>query len=252
MIYFRVTNKFSKPSPLTTEQAVKFTTYFLSRRSVTTSKGASSLLEALKGITAQKSLSPICIRVADNGQLQPEAPILKIKMSGLLGEALTTKPASVKVTITSKQSSQKVVEGDLVPSGSDATLYQFDLKSKALPKGVYKVEVVAGEYKQQSLVINVLGRVKLTTLEIGVAETDSQTQTKKSTLEYGKKLTETFQLDHQQKISIKFNLYDDVTNKVISVHQAFVRFTNKENAEIIFIAEQDTSKSYKFEMVSNL
>lgn len=207
------------------------------------------MLEALKAVTDQKALAPICIRVADNGQLQPEAPVLKIKVSGLLGEALKTKPTAVKVAITGKQSTQKVVEGDLVAVANDQTMYQLDLKSKALPKGVYKVEVVAGEYKQQNLVINVLGKVKLTTLEIGVAETDSQTQTKKSTLEYGKKLTETFQLDHQQKISMKFNLYDEVTNKIISVHQAFVRFYNKENAEIIFIAEQDTSKAYKFEMV---
>lgn len=35
----------------------------------------------------------------------------------------------------------------------------------------------------------------------------------------------------------------------ISVHQAFVRFYNgQENKEIIYIAEQDSSKAYKFDM----
>lgn len=205
-------------------------------------------MESLKTVS-QSKLSPVCIKIADNGQLQPESPVLKVNIAGLLGEELKQKPAVVKATITSKSSNQKVVDGEsMTPSAGDAITYKLDLKSKNLPKGVYKVDIVSGDFKQTGLTINILGKVKLEKIEIGLSETDSQTQTKKATLQYGKKLTEVFQLDHQQKLTIRFDLFDALTNKIISVHQAFVRFSSKDNSEIIFIAEQDIAKAYKFDM----
>jgi oligosaccharyltransferase complex subunit delta (ribophorin II) len=246
--FFRVSNAFKKAVPLTAEQLVKFSTYFLSRRSVNTAKGASVLFEALQTI-GQQNLAPICIKIADNGQLQPETPVLKVKVSGLLGEELKQKPAALKITLTSKQSNQKVVDAEaMIPTASDATIYKLDLKSKNLPKGVYKVEVVAGDFKQTGLTVNILGKVKLEKVDIGISETESQSPSKKATLEYGKKLGEVFQLDHQQRLTIRFDLFDALTNKIIGVHQAFVRFYNQENSEIIFIAEQDLTKAYKFDM----
>jgi oligosaccharyltransferase complex subunit delta (ribophorin II) len=245
---YKVASTFKKSVPLTADQLVKFANYFLSRRSVTVAKGASLLLESIQTLSQQNE-APICIRIADNGQLQPEQPILKVKVSGLLGEELKQKPAALKVTAISKQSNQKLVDGEtMTPTAGDLTVYKLDLKGKNLAKGVYKIEVVAGDFKQSNLLVNILGKVKLEKVEIGISETDSQTQTKKATLEYGKKLSEVFQLDHQQKITIKFDLFDALTNKIISVHQAFVRFSNQENSEIIFIAEQDLTKAYKFDM----
>lgn len=245
----KVTSANGKLSPLNAEQTRKFASYFLSRRSVTTAKGASVLLESLTIIMAQKSVAPIAIRIADNGQLTPAAPILKLRISNLLGEELKEKPASVKVTITPKGSSTKVIDGEsLAPVAADLTLYKLDLASKKLAKGQYKVEVVAGDFKQTNLAINVLGKVRLEKVDVSISETDSQTPTKKVSLEKANKFPEMNTLDHQQKINLRFDLFDDQTNKVISVHQVFVRFTDKTGAEIIFIAEQDVAKAYKFEM----
>ncbi|CRK95597.1 CLUMA_CG009056, isoform A [Clunio marinus] len=246
---FKVATINSKPAPLTSEQATKFATYFLSRRSVTTAKGASVLMESLKTISEQKSITPIAIRIADNGQLQPESPILKIRITNLLGEVLKEKPAAVKVAIKSKTSIQKVVDGEnLAPVAADLTLYKLELASKKLPKGQYSVEVVAGEFKQPSLSFTILGKVRLDKVEVTIADIDSQSPSKKVLLEGGKKFPEIYSLDHQQKIGLRFDIFDDQTNKVISVHQAFVRFTEKSGEEIIFIAEQDVAKAYKFEM----
>jgi oligosaccharyltransferase complex subunit delta (ribophorin II) len=246
---FKVSSVNAKPSPLTTDQAKKFATYFLSRRSVTTAKGASVLLESLRLVLDQKTIAPITIRIADNGQLPPEAPVLKIKIADLLGEALKEKPATVKVTITSKSSNQKVVDGEnLAPVAADLTLYKLDLAAKKLPKGVYKVEVVAGEFKQANLAITMLGKVRLDKIDVSVSDTDSQTPSKKVVLDNKSKFPEVYNLDHQQKINLRFDLFDEQTNKVMSVHQAFIRFTDKSGAEIIFIAEQDVAKAYKFEM----
>lgn len=246
---FKVTSANAKAAPLTAEQTKKFASYFLSRRSVTSAKGASVLLESLRLIMEQKNISPITIRIADNGQLQPAAPILKIRIASLLGDALKEKPAAVKVTITSKVSNVKVVDGEnLAPVAADLTLYKLDLGSKKLPKGAYKVEINAGEFKQTNLAMTMLGKVKLDKIEVSISETDSSTASKKVWLDQASKFPEVFQLDHQQKINFRFDLLDDQTGKVMSVHQAFVRFTDKSGAEIIFIAEQDVAKAYKFEM----
>lgn len=246
---FKVASANGKASPLNAEQANKFASYFLSRRSVTTAKGASVLLESLKIILDQKAIAPIAIRIADNGQLPPEAPVLKIRISNLLGEALKEKLAAVKVTITSKASNQKVVDGEnLAPVAADMTLYKLDLAAKKLPKGAYKVEVVAGEYKQANLAIKMLGKVRLDKIEVSVSDTDSQSPSQKVYLDKTSKFPEVYNLDHQQKINLRFDLLDDQTKQVITVHQAFVRFTDKSGAEIIFIAEQDVAKAYKFEM----
>lgn len=50
---------------------------------------------------------------------------------------------------------------------------------------------------------------------------------------------------------MRFTLKDKNTKEPITVHQAFVKLTNQATAqEIIFVAEPDVSKSYRFDMVS--
>lgn len=245
----RVTSVNKKPLPLSAEQTKKFTAYFMARRSVTQAKGASLLLESLRTIMNEKSISPVAIRIADNGQITPESPILQVRICDLLGEPLKEKPANVKVTITSKTDSKKVIDGEsLVPVAADLSLYKLDLKQKQLLKGSYKVDVAAGTYKQSNLLINILGRVRVEKLEFSISEADSQTPTKKASIGVNGKFPEVYNLDQQQKLNLRFDLLDDQTSKVISVHQAFVRFSDNTGAEIVFIAEQDVVKAYKFEM----
>lgn len=61
--------------------------------------------------------------------------------------------------------------------------------------------------------------------------------------------------DFQQKLVLKFTLKETNKNKLMRVHQAFIRLTpssSKDKQEIIFVAEVDSSNIYKFEMVSYL
>lgn len=51
---YRLATVANKPPPITGEQAVKFANYFLSRRSVQTSKGAHSLLDVLNVLANNK------------------------------------------------------------------------------------------------------------------------------------------------------------------------------------------------------
>jgi oligosaccharyltransferase complex subunit delta (ribophorin II) len=167
-----------------------------------------------------------------------------------MGNALSPALAALATTITAKQSNQALVSKvNLVPSRTDSTLFTYDLKTAKPARGQYKVDIdVNGVYKQ-SLQLNVLGKVSVKLLEIGVGDSDSTTAIKTETIAYPKKLANELNADSQQKILLKTVLVDESTQKPVTVHQAFVRMNHKAtNKEIIFVAEQDSSKAYKFDM----
>ncbi|XP_065086141.1 dolichyl-diphosphooligosaccharide--protein glycosyltransferase subunit 2 [Ochlerotatus camptorhynchus] len=246
---FKLTASLNKPAPINADQAVKLATYFLSRSSVQTPKGVSILLEALNTLSTQKAIAPICVKLSGNGQLLPESPVLMVKVSDLLGKPLSPALAIVSISVTSKATSEALVSKvNMVPSNSDPSVFTYSLKTVKPARGQYKVDVDAGGYKQ-TVKINVLGKVKVSSLEIGVGDSDSTSAVKKHTVTYGSKLDTELAADSQQKIVLKTVLVDDVSGKSVSVHQAFVLLRNKAtNQEIIFVAEADSSKAYKFEM----
>ncbi|XP_055608052.1 dolichyl-diphosphooligosaccharide--protein glycosyltransferase subunit 2 [Uranotaenia lowii] len=246
---FKLSASLKKPVPLNADQAVKFAAYFLSRASVQTPKGISILLEALNTLSSEKSIAPISVTLGGNGQLQHDSPILAVQISDLQGKAIKPALAVVSATVTSKITKQPLgTKFNLVPSNSDPTTYTFNLKSSNPTRGQYKVDVEAGTYKQ-SLAVAVLGKVKVDSLEIGIGDSDSTSAPKKYTVKYGSKLDSELAADSQQKLVLRTQLLDETTGKPVTVHQAFVLLKNKATKqEIIFVAEADTSKTYKFEM----
>uniref|UniRef100_A0A182NHK5 Dolichyl-diphosphooligosaccharide--protein glycosyltransferase subunit 2 n=1 Tax=Anopheles dirus TaxID=7168 RepID=A0A182NHK5_9DIPT len=248
---FKLATGLSKPAPVTAEQAVKFATYFLSRASVQTPKGVSVLLEALKLLASQKPIAPISVRLAGNGQLLPESPVLSVRVCDLLGKPLSPALAALSTTIVSRTSGEALVSKvNLVPSKDDATLYSYNLKSAAPSRGQYRVDVEAAPSYRQQLQVSVLGKVRVNSLEVGVGDTDSAASSvKRHTVAHPSKLATLLNADSQQKVLLKTVLVDDASGKPITVHQAFVMLRNQEtHQEIIFVAETDSSKAYKFEM----
>lgn len=70
---------------------------------------------------------------------------------------------------------------------------------------------------------------------------------------YPNKLPVSVEADSLQKLIMKFSLKDKSTGKLMTVHQAFVKLQNlNTNQEIIFVAEHDSTKMYKFDIVSNV
>ena len=68
---------------------------------------------------------------------------------------------------------------------------------------------------------------------------------------YPNKLTAPVEADSLQKLIMKFSLKDKSTGKLMTVHQAFVKLHNAAtNQEIVFVAEPDSAKVYKFDIVS--
>ncbi|XP_058056009.1 dolichyl-diphosphooligosaccharide--protein glycosyltransferase subunit 2 [Anopheles bellator] len=248
---FKLTTSLNKPAPINAEQAVKFATYFLSRVSVQTPKGVSVLMDALNLLASQKSIAPICVRLANNGQLLPESPVLAVKVCDLLGKPMSPALAALSTTVTSRPSNEPLVSKvNLVPSKDDATLYSYNLKAASPQRGHFLVDIEAAPAYRQQLKISVLGKVRVSSLEIGVGDTDSTSAgVKRHTVAHPAKISTLLNADSQQKVVLKTVLVDETSGKPITVHQAFVLLRNKDSRhEIIFVAETDSSKAYKFEM----
>lgn len=247
---FRVTNIFKKPIPLDSEQAVKFATYFLNRRSVQSAKGAHVLIEALKTLSNAGKSTPVCIKLIGNGQLHSDDPILNVGVVDLLGNPLIPPPQNIYGKILLKKDNSVLAEKvQLIPKSSDKTIFAAQLSSYKPTRGIYLVDISANNMFTQTMLFKVLGRVKVHSLEIGVAEADTSSSVKKQSVTYPQTLTSTLKADNTQKILLKTVLIDEGTTKVITVHQAFVLMFNVEKQEeIIFVAEQDSNKAYKFDM----
>lgn len=245
----KLSTSLKKPAPLNDEQITKFANYLLSRKSVQQAKGAAVLLEALKTIKSDPKLAPICIQLLGNGQLQPESPVAVITVVNILGEPLSPVPATLTATITSKDDNSVLASKiALISKSYDKTVYGLDLAPHKPTRGSYLVDLTVDSYKQP-LHIKILGRVKVASLEIGVGETDSTSNVKKQAISYPNKLSAVLNADHLQKVILKAGLVDEASNKPLTVHQAFVLLEHKESKEeIVFVAEQDTTKAYKFDL----
>lgn len=245
----KLTASTKSAAPLNEEQTNKFVAYFLSRRSVQQAKGASVLLEVLNTIAADRQLAPVCIQLIGNGLVQPESPIVNVKVVDILGNALSPAISSVTAVVTSKSDNSVLVsKTTLSTKSSDKTVYALDLSASKPSRGSYVVDINADSLKQ-TLTIKVLGKVKVSLLEIGVGESDSTSNFNKQSVSFPNTLSTVLNADHQQKILLKTLLVDASTDKPITVHQAFVLLVNKDTKEeIIFVAEQDSSKAYKFDL----
>lgn len=245
---FKLTSKLNKESPISTEQATKFTSYFLSRRSVQTPKGVSSLLEVLEVITQKTSHAPVCMKLYDNGKLKPEQALMRILVADVFGKPLAQTP-TVNVKIVAKQGNKEIEpKATLSQIKATPTIFLLDLAKYNLQGGHYLIDLDAGTFKQQ-VVISMLQKVKVSSFEVGVGDVESSSTFKKHSVSHPDKLKEVLNADSQQKIVLKVTLVDEQTKAPLTVHQVFVRLSNDQTKEeIIFVAEQDPTKAYKFDM----
>lgn len=245
----KLSKSLNAAAPLNADQLHKFITYFLSRSVVLQPKGASLLLEVLETIASDRKTAPIGISFIGNGQVFPETQELNVKIVDLLGRAVQPAVSAVTGSITSK-ADNSVLGSNLAftPRSSDRTTFSLNLKSLKFSQGAYSVDIKADTYTQ-TLTFKVLTKVKVASLEIGIGESDSASALQKHTVAYPKKLDVVLNADQQQKILVKALLVDESTNSPITVHQAFVLFEDDQKSrEVIFVAEQDSSKAYKFDL----
>ncbi|XP_046384499.1 dolichyl-diphosphooligosaccharide--protein glycosyltransferase subunit 2 isoform X2 [Ischnura elegans] len=268
---YRLSDVVGKAPPITNVQAVKFANYFLSRKSVQLPKGAYHLLQVLRVFTDNKFHIPVCVTMAGGRSLTKETPMVSVRVSNVFGEVLPALEGKVPSVIADSAirlvgptqdigSAVTVMSGKpLSPVASDKTLYELNLlkEGSGVERGFYELVVSVGGTVDPRLVglsgahlpLKVLGPVSLEAAEIGTADADQTTAPKLIKCQHPNKLATIVEADRHQKLMLRFTLKDIHSNKISLAHQAFVRLTNlKTSQEIVFVAEPDQSKVYRFDM----
>ncbi|KAL0851575.1 hypothetical protein ABMA28_007357 [Loxostege sticticalis] len=236
-----------KPSPLSEEQRYKFAEYVLSRRSVTSPKGAALLLDAATAL-ADDQPTPISIAIKGKKYVTSESDSIEFSITDLLGRPVPgLKPDDVVAQSGTRLADDVVVlsKQPLAQKPNEPTTFVLNLSKIKAQYGLYKIALSAGG-KTANVNIAVLGEIQVSSIEVGIGDVDGTTSPKVTTVTYPNKLAEKLQADHLQKVTLKFTVRDK-WNKPATVQQAFVRVANG-NDETIFVAEPDNSKAYKVDL----
>ncbi|KAK1126539.1 hypothetical protein K0M31_004172 [Melipona bicolor] len=253
---FKLSNTLKKKPPLTSQQIVKLANYLLSRRSVQTPRGASSLLSALTTLANNDFEKPTCITLANEEiSISIQQPLVTIQVCDILGNPLSN---SFKVIANSatRVGDDTVIfnKQSLQASPTDKTSFVMNFMEMKPERGFYKISVTAGAVTN-TVTVKVLCEVVVDHMEIGTADADQTTQPKLTRVLFPEKLSQKIEADSQQKLVMRFLLRDGANKKPMRTHQAFVRLSSastskddKRGHEILFVAETDTSHLYKFDM----
>lgn len=222
-------------NPFSAVQAEKLANYLLTRRTVQTPKGIVALLEAANSL-AVSSVSPVSITVLGSNQVTVDKPELRIQVSDIFGQPLKEGLGPVVAQSATRITDDVVVLAKQTLTVASSTEYILSLR---LEPGYYRIALNAGTHSS-TFNARVLGPLSIKSLEIGLTDADGSSAPKLTKLTHPGKLDTKLQADSSQHLIIKFSLSR-------AVHQAFLRMYS-ENKEIIFVAEQDSSKIYKIEV----
>lgn len=223
-------------TPLKSSQADKFANYLLTRKTVQTPKGVLALLEAAASLSLS-TVSPVSISIIGPPQISAEKSELKIQVCSIFGVPHRVPPTPIELESVTKLADNSVVlSKQALKQGGSSTEFVLPLK---LDPGLYKVIINAGP-QSSDFVIRALGSLTVKSLEIGLSDSDGGAALKLTKLVYRNKLDKPLQADASQNLIIKFSLSRPV-------HQAFLRL-HAAKREIIFVAEQDSSKLYLVEV----
>jgi len=246
--------KVGKPLPLTGEQAVKFSNYLLSRKSVQQPKGGLHLLEGIESMTGSAQFTPTSISLVSSVAVDAANPNIVISVTDLKGAS----PGDMKVSLDSatrvQDDSVLASKQTLKKVGSN---YQLDLMALKPAPGFYELVVSAVPGKADpkfvgntgvKLSVKVLVQQAVNNAELKVMDGDQSTAGKTMKVAYPGKQAGKVTVHHKDKIQLTFNVVDPAGSKLL-VHQAFVKIGHSQSAaEIVYVAEADNSKLYKFEL----
>jgi len=248
--------KVNKPMPISGEQAVKFANYLMSRKSVQQAKGGLHLLEGVESMTGKKAqFTPVAISLASQVSVSAAKPKVVISVNDLKGNS----PGDMKVSLDSAVRTQDDhTLATKLPLNNINGAYELDLMGLKPEAGFYDLLVTAKPAKADARIVGNAGvalRVKVLVeqsvknAELKITDGDQSTAGRSFNLNFPGKEAAKIKLHHKEKIQLTFNVVNPATGGKLLVHQAFVKIAHTGSAaEIVYVAEADNSKLYKFEL----
>ncbi|XP_065843540.1 dolichyl-diphosphooligosaccharide--protein glycosyltransferase subunit 2-like [Oscarella lobularis] len=244
------------PPGLNTDNIGKFAEYFIQNKYVATTAAAYDVLSALDVLANNGHIKPLVLTVFDSLSISENRPNFKVKASDLMGnkvEELNVRLASASLE---DKATHHVTNKAMTSLGnSDYGINFWETKPGS---GIYTVLVnaepkeddgVLVPVKEAKFLIKVVVKVTVEGSELQIIDKEQSLVAKTIRLEYPKTSGEKVEVDHHQKIVMKFTLKDIATNTPITAHQTFVQMIHADsNKEIFFVAEPNDDNEYKFDL----
>ena len=174
---YKLAEKVGKTPPITKMQAVKFSNYFLSRKSVQQAKGGYHLLQSLNTLADNKYHIPVSVTLASQSTVSESMPMVRlmrnnrstfsivstkksraillifviviyqqvrIRVSDLLGRALGKMDVTVESAMRSSDGLTIMSNTKLAESKDDHTVYEVNMMTAKPARGFYDLMTNAG------------------------------------------------------------------------------------------------------------
>uniref|UniRef100_A0A914WBL8 Dolichyl-diphosphooligosaccharide--protein glycosyltransferase subunit 2 n=1 Tax=Plectus sambesii TaxID=2011161 RepID=A0A914WBL8_9BILA len=256
---YALSDKLNKSPAVKSDEAVKFASYLLNRKSVQIERAAFLLLRALKKLANNKYQVPVAFTLGSPVAVNAGAPKVIVKLSNVFGETVGTLAVNVDSATHIPSSGVVLSRKHLAKVAGDNTntLYEFNLMEQPRERGFYKLSLSAGSQDKRlvgtngaEVSVKVMTEVSVEDVEIAVFDREHAQATNTQKVAPGTKLKASLEADTHQKVIVKFAVKEKQTKKAVAVHQAFIAFVHeKTGKELIFVAEPDPATSvYKFDV----
>lgn len=243
---------------VTEDKVVKFANYFLSRKHTESKEEIGYLLEVIQSLTTNKFHIPVAVSLASSVSVSEKSPLVAVRVTDLLGNNLGKLTVTADTARHLGDDAVVLSKKPFTASASDASLFELELMKAKPIFGFYwiTISVVSQQPQKEPKLLGTSGaevevkvviQAAVDSVDITVADKEQNSVTKSSKIQHPNKIA--LEADYHQRLTVRFTVLDKVAGKAMEAHQTFVRLTNtKTKQEVIFVAEEDTAKAYKFEL----
>jgi len=244
---FRLSQTVDKKPSISADKIDKFAAYLMSRKHVQSIKIAASVLSAAKTLSTNDHHVPTAVTLDSAVAVSEDAPFVKVRVSNLMGENVDIKSVIADTALNLGEDAIILSKKPFVKSDLDESVFELNLMDAKPARGFYKLKLNV-DSENAEIDVKVTSTVSTESVEVSIVDKDSSSAVRTVLLHHPIKAVNVLQVDNHQKIIMQFQIKDQATKELLTVHQVFIRFSSLSGQEIIFVAEPDASQTYKFDL----
>ncbi|XP_062842368.1 dolichyl-diphosphooligosaccharide--protein glycosyltransferase subunit 2 [Trichomycterus rosablanca] len=237
--------------PLKEDQVIQLMNSVFSKKSWESLSEAFSVASAAAALSNNRFHKPVVITALGSGSISHGYPLLQLQVTDVLCQPLSS--ANVLLETANSATSKTPILSQTPFTLSDG-VFELNFMASQPASGYYQCSVsVTGDSRfvanHIDLKVKVSTKVAINNMDLSVVDKDQSIGAKTTRVEYPNKAKTSFMADSHQNFAITFQLVDEATGVELTPHQTFVRLHNqKTGQEVVFVAEPDSKKLYKFEL----
>ncbi|KAL3059239.1 dolichyl-diphosphooligosaccharide--protein glycosyltransferase subunit 2 [Trematomus bernacchii] len=237
--------------PLKEDQVIQLVNSIFGKKSWDSLSEAFSVASAAAALSNNRFHVPVIVSAQGPATVSHSQPTLRLLVTDIMSQPLTA--ANVLVESAYAVASKSIILSQAAFTLNDG-VFELNFMSTQPASGYYQFTVaVAGDSRlvanHVELKVKVSTEVSVTSMDLSVVDKDQSIGTKTVRVDYPSKAKISFTADSHQNFAMAFQLVDVNTGVELTPHQTFVRLQNqKTGQEVVFVAEPDSKKLYKFEL----